>query len=147
MFQANKKTRCYVHTCLINLCSYKYWSICSNAFVRMVCTVSSSSGSDSAQSNGNHGKGKGRARCSSNQLHLLRRFDSARVTCFARYNALHSSMPIARFFSAICCRRLALSRLRYSSYVPSRIILSLQAFCNNKFLRFNSSCFSAGMVW
>ena len=42
---------------------------------------------------------------------------------------------MARFFYASCCRRRAFRRRRYSSYVPSRIILSLQTFCRIKFSR------------
>ena len=64
-----QKRHVVMYTGLMFVFIYKYWSTCSNALPRMVCTVSSSSGSDSAQSSGNHGKGKGRARCSSNHCH------------------------------------------------------------------------------
>ena len=126
---------------------YKYWSICSNALTRMVCTVSSSSGWDSAQSTGNHGRGKGRASCSSNHCHRRRCSDLTRLTHLTRCNAFYPSKPMACFFSASCSRRRAFKSCRYSLYVPSWIILSLQAFCNIKFLRLTSFRCSSGLVW
>ena len=74
----------------------------------MVCTVSST-GLDSAQSSGNHGRGKGRTNCSSNDCHRRRCSDSTRLAYWTRCNAFHPSIPMARFFSASCSRRRALS--------------------------------------